>query len=82
MIGSPCLKTEAVSKIMSDSKIQSKDCLLIGDSMEDINAAINNKISFVLRRHEFNSHIEIHDKTKVIKNFLYPNNQLIQKICG
>jgi phosphoglycolate phosphatase-like HAD superfamily hydrolase len=71
IIGWPNPKSEAISKVMNDHKILPEHCLMIGDYISDLEAAKKNKISFLLRRHEFNSRVEIDDSVKVIENFIF-----------
>ena len=44
--GSPKPKTEIVSEIISKYKYDTSECILIGDSQNDLEAAINNGIEF------------------------------------
>ena len=71
IIGWPTSKSEAISKIMHEYRILPENSLMIGDYMSDLEAAKKNKISFLLRRHEFNSRVEIDDSVKVIENFIF-----------
>jgi len=52
--GAPISKTEAIARFMSTSRYPPHCCLMIGDSQADYDAAQNNGISFLLRRHSLN----------------------------
>ena len=71
IIGWPTSKSEAISKIMHEYRILPENSLMIGDYMSDLEAAKKNKISFLFRKHEFNSRVEIDDNVKVIDNFIF-----------
>lgn len=55
--GAPVLKEDAIFKIIQDLNLERSECLMIGDARADLNAAIVNRLPFLLRRHE--SNIEI-----------------------
>ena len=55
--GSPTSKTDAIAGFMSAFGYPSQSCLMIGDSQADYDAAENNGISFLLRRHSWNSDV-------------------------
>ena len=44
--GSPTPKKELVGTILNDQEINSRDCILIGDSINDFDAAKQNLIDF------------------------------------
>lgn len=54
IVGAPTPKKEAVKKIMLDFGLHADDCLMIGDSCVDLEAANYNNIPFILRRHKYN----------------------------
>ncbi len=53
--GAPYLKEAAIRLTLEKYELNSKDCLMIGDSREDFAAAQANKVPFLLRRHIHNS---------------------------
>ncbi|CAM1348092.1 HAD family hydrolase [Tenacibaculum insulae] len=59
--GSPQKKGYWVNKILNEENINSINCIFIGDAYADYEAAVNNKITFVLR--------ETEDGKNVFKNF-------------
>ena len=54
IFGSPMSKTEAIKKIINLHNIPPEYCLMIGDARADMEAAENNNISFLLKRHATN----------------------------
>jgi len=55
--GAPTQKKDAISMALEAKRIDTKDCLMIGDSKEDYHAAKENDVSFLLRRHSTNSRV-------------------------
>ena len=55
--GSPINKTDAIAEYMLTSEHPPKECLMIGDSKIDAEAAKANNVDFLLRRHHLNSHV-------------------------
>lgn len=68
--GSEVSKTKAISESISIFKMSHTDCVMIGDYKNDMVAARNNKISFILRSHEFNRNIKVSSNVRIIENFL------------
>ena len=52
-------------------KIPSSACLMIGDAQADIDAAKDNNIDFIFRKHQDNTNIPIKSNIKTIDNFLF-----------
>lgn len=71
IIGWPASKTQSINEIMLELDITPDTCLMIGDYISDFNAAKNNGISFLFRRHQFNNHIKMDEGVKIIKNFIF-----------
>ena len=67
--GSPTSKSVAIRECMIDFNISNKKCLMIGDAKADINAAKENNISFILRRHQYNLNVKIASEHHVIYDF-------------
>jgi phosphoglycolate phosphatase-like HAD superfamily hydrolase len=42
---------------------------MIGDALADMNAAKENKIKFIFRKHKENQSLKIHRDTHIIKDF-------------
>lgn len=64
--GSPTPKTEWVARLMSQHGYPAEDCVLIGDSVNDYEAAIENEISFVA----YNNPDLLSMATKTMKEFV------------
>jgi phosphoglycolate phosphatase-like HAD superfamily hydrolase len=52
--GAPTKKSEAIAKRIALKKINPKTCLMIGDAIADMEAAEDNKVPFLLRKHKSN----------------------------
>jgi len=70
VIGTPSMKGEAIKKIMTDYKFTQKEMVMIGDSNSDYEAAVENKVSFILRNTELNKKLQQSLICKKIDNFL------------
>ena len=68
--GAPNNKTEAIRKSMIDYKVSPSACLMIGDAEADIEAAQNNGINFIFRKHQYNTSLPIKSNIQTIDNFL------------
>jgi HAD superfamily hydrolase (TIGR01549 family) len=68
--GSPVSKTKAISYSINNYHMNLEDCVMVGDYGNDLVAASNNKITFVLRAHEFNQHLRVSSNIRTIENFL------------
>jgi len=69
IFGSPVEKSNAIEKIILDYNIASKDAILIGDSKNDFDAAMNTNLSFVLRKTKLNIDLQSNISCKQITNF-------------
>jgi phosphoglycolate phosphatase-like HAD superfamily hydrolase len=67
--GAPNNKTEAIRTSMIYYKIPSSACLMIGDAQADIDAAKDNNIDFIFRRHQENLQLNIDNNIQTIENF-------------
>jgi len=70
LYGSPIKKEDAIRESIRDSRVIPSECLMIGDARADADAAKENKISFILRRHELNENLIVDPDTQVISDFL------------
>lgn len=68
--GAPNNKTEAIRASMLDYKYPPSACLMIGDAEADIEAAQNNGINFIFRKHQYNTSLPIKSNIQTIDNFL------------
>jgi len=69
--GSPTTKSRSLKMSMDEYGIPPEKCLMIGDAQADINAAKENDVSFVLRRHQYNLNLDIDSDIQVINDFNY-----------
>ncbi len=67
--GSPKSKSSAIKECMINFDISPEKCVMIGDAKADINAAEENNISFVLRRHQYNKNLKIASNFCIIHDF-------------
>jgi len=67
--GAPNSKTESIRTSMINYKIPSSACLMIGDAQADIDAAQDNNIDFIFRKHQDNASLTIKSNIKTIDNF-------------
>ena len=70
IFGAPAPKNESIKKTILDYKLNPSDCLMIGDSLVDYEAAMDNNISFILRRHKHNADIFKDYSGPYIEDFL------------
>ena len=71
IVGSPTTKDVAISKIMDQYQLESSDCVMIGDAISDYKAAMNNNISFVLRKTPLNMHLQTRLECELIQDFCH-----------
>jgi len=71
VFGSEISKSEAINTILKKYYASPCKALMIGDSESDYLAAINNKISFLLRKTKYNKSIKNKYDLKEFENFLY-----------
>ena len=67
--GSPTSKSDAIKASIEDYGILPQKCIMFGDAMTDLNAAKENNINFIFRRHKFNQNLKIETKIFIIDNF-------------
>ncbi len=70
VVGSPTSKKIAINQLLIKHKIKSDYALMIGDSNSDYEAAIENKVKFILRKTELNKNLQKKLKCKKINDFL------------
>jgi phosphoglycolate phosphatase-like HAD superfamily hydrolase len=70
IIGAPTEKRDAIRGIISELKLKPLDCVMIGDSIPDYEAACENSINFMLRKHQYNEKLFDNYQGPFIKNFL------------
>ncbi len=57
VFGAPTQKGIAIRQALANRDVQSSDCLMVGDAIADIDAARQNDVPFLLRRHHDNQHV-------------------------
>lgn len=67
--GSPMHKNNAIKECLEIEKISKNECLMIGDSISDQKAAIENGVDFLLRKHDTNKDIFQDYRGKFIRDF-------------
>ncbi len=67
--GSPTSKYNAIKKSISHYNISSDECLMFGDAKADIDAAKENNIKFIFRKHKLNQNLNLDPQTVVINDF-------------
>ena len=68
--GSPKNKIEAISSVIKDNDLKITDCIMIGDSISDYEAAKENKIAFILRRNSYNKNWTKKYNGYIVNNFI------------
>ena len=70
VIGSPTNKDKALKILINDYDLNSKDAIMIGDSIIDYEAAVKNKVTFILRETSLNKELQSNLSCIKIKNFM------------
>ncbi|RPG75815.1 MAG: HAD family hydrolase [Euryarchaeota archaeon TMED85] len=71
IVGSPMSKKIGVKSLIKDYAIKIDHAIMIGDSMSDYQAAIENDVNFILRKTELNKKMQKQLKCKMIEHFAY-----------
>jgi phosphoglycolate phosphatase-like HAD superfamily hydrolase len=71
IIGSPVKKKDAIKRIIVDFSIDTEESLMIGDSDVDYEAAVVNKVPFILRKTNLNKSLQKKMNGLMIKNYKY-----------
>ena len=71
LYGSPNTKSSSIKTSIDEYGIPHEACLMIGDAQADIDAAKENKIGFIFRRHQYNKNINVDSEIQVISDFNY-----------
>ncbi len=67
--GAPTSKQDAIRLILETRRLDSQQCLMIGDARADYDAALANQTPFLLRRHDSNGPVFEHYAGNSIGNF-------------
>jgi HAD superfamily hydrolase (TIGR01549 family) len=71
VFGAPHRKPEVLAQMLAETKMEPEECLMIGDSMTDHDAAVENQVPFLLRENDENrEHFAFFEGPKV-SNFLH-----------
>ena len=70
IVGAPTEKRDAIRQIITKLKLNPSDCVMIGDSIPDYEAAFENSINFILRKHQYNEKLFDNYQGPYIKNFI------------
>ena len=70
VVGSPVKKCDAIKRLLDKYKIDSEQSMMIGDSVSDYNAAVANKLSFVLRKTKLNKKLQNQLNCNMVDSFL------------
>lgn len=73
--GSPITKFKAIKKSIDIHRVAPDKCLMFGDAKADIEAAKDNNIKIIFRRHNHNKFIDIGSDIHVINDFINIDNQ-------
>jgi len=67
--GAPASKSESIKTSMLFHRLGPSSCIMIGDSQVDVDAAQENNINFIFRRHRDNLLLNINPQTPTFENF-------------
>lgn len=67
--GSPASKSKSIKISMLQCEVDASSCIMIGDAQADIDAAQDNNIDFIFRRHQENLKLNINTNIQTIENF-------------
>lgn len=67
--GAPVNKSDAIKESLSILNIPNSEALMIGDASADLDAALNNDIPFILRKHSSNRDLFLSFQGPVIEDF-------------
>ncbi len=69
IFGASLSKKNAIKKVLKERNIKSLDCIMVGDATADMEAAKENKVKFVLRKHSSNADVFNNSDVLTIENF-------------
>jgi phosphoglycolate phosphatase-like HAD superfamily hydrolase len=67
--GAPASKSKSIKVSMLHYEVNASSCIMIGDAQADIDAAQDNNIDFIFRRHQENLQLNINNNIQTIENF-------------
>lgn len=67
--GAPVKKSEAIRTTLAEQQVDKNQCLMIGDARADYEAARENEILFLFRRHATNKLIFAKEQVESVKDF-------------
>jgi len=69
VIGSPTRKSKAIKQLLLRNQITPTQSIMIGDSIVDYNAAVENEVPFILRKTDINKNLQSELNCLMIRNF-------------
>ncbi|MDC0893244.1 HAD hydrolase-like protein [Pseudomonadales bacterium] len=69
--GAPNSKKESIRTSIIDYKVHTSTCLMIGDAEADFEAAQDNEIHFIFRKHQDNLSLPVKSNTQTINDFCF-----------
>ena len=69
LFGAPVKKIEAIRGILLATKLEPRDCLMIGDAQADLDAAVINNVPFILRKYSGNYDLFSNYRGSYIEDF-------------
>ena len=70
VFGAPVSKKNAIRTALETNNIPASECLMVGDARSDLDAARENRVPFLLRRHPENAEIFADYRGAAIRDFL------------
>lgn len=70
VFGAPTRKGDAIQQVLRHRDVLSSDSLMIGDATADMNAALENDVPFLLRRHHDNRGVFSHYNGAFVEDFV------------
>lgn len=70
VFGAPTRKGDAIQQVLRRRDVLSSDSLMIGDATADMNAALENDVPFLLRRHHDNRGVFSHYNGAFVEDFV------------
>lgn len=67
--GAPAPKSKSIKASMLHYEVDASSCVMVGDAQADIDAAQDNNIDFIFRRHQENLRLNINTHIQTIENF-------------
>jgi len=69
VVGSPTKKSEAIERLLDSYKVNPEYSMMVGDSISDYNAAVENRVPFILRKTNINDELQKKLRCITIDNY-------------